>query len=167
MTKAIKPVPEGFHTVTAHLTVRDAAKAIDFYKRAFGAQERMRMAGPDGRIVHAELQFGDSVVFLADEFPGMPGGTVAPETVGGRRTGGINLYVENADQLFEQAVAAGATQVMPVADQFWGDRHGAVLDPFGHLWSVSTHTEDLTQQEIEARSREFFAKMASQQRKTA
>ena len=166
MSKAVKPVPEGFHTVTAHLTVRDAAKAIAFYQAAFGAQQKNRMTGPDGRVVHAELRFGDSIVFLADEFPGMPGGTVAPETVGGRRTGGINLYVEDADQLFDQAVRAGATPVMPVADQFWGDRHGAVLDPFGHLWSVSTHKEDLTEQEIEQRSREFFARMAAQ-KKTA
>ena len=116
MSKAVKPVPEGFHTVTAHLTVRDAAKAIAFYQAAFGAQQKNRMTGPDGRVVHAELRFGDSIVFLADEFPGMPGGTVAPETVGGRRTGGINLYVEDADQLFDQAVRAGATPVMPVAD---------------------------------------------------
>ena len=164
MSKAVKPVPEGFHTVTPHLTVRDAAKAIAFYKAAFGAQERNCLTAPDGRVVHAELKFGDSIVFLADEFPGMPGGTVAPETVGGRRTGGINLYVEDADTLFEQAVRAGATPVMPVADQFWGDRHGAVLDPFGQLWSVSTHKEDLTEQEIERRSQEFFARMAAQQK---
>lgn len=169
MAKTVRPVPEGFHTVTPHLTVRDGAKAIEFYKKALGAQEKMRMTSPDGRIVHAELKIGDSIVFLADEFPNMPGGTVSPETLGGRRTGGINLYVEDADKLFDQAIQAGATSLMPVSDQFWGDRHGALIDPFGQLWSVSTHVEDVSQQELEERAKAWYAKMAQQQaeRKTA
>ncbi len=170
MAKVVKPIPEGFHTVTAHLTVRDAAKAIDFYKKAFGAKEKMRMLSPDGkRVVHAELQIGDSIVFLADEFPEMSNATVSPETLGGRRTGGLNLYVEDADKVFGQAIQAGATSMMPVAEQFWGDRHGAVIDPFGHLWSVSTRVEELTQAEMEERAKAFHAKMAQQhaQKKTA
>ncbi len=167
MSKAVKSVPEGYHTVTAQLTLRDAAKAIDFYKKAFGAQEVFRMASPDGRIAHAELKFGDSIVFLNDEFPEMPGGSRSPETLGGS-TGGINLYVEDVDSLFRRTIEAGATQLMPVADMFWGDRFGAIIDPYGHRWSIMTHKEDLSSAEVEERAKAFYAQMAQQaQKKTA
>ncbi len=164
MSKAVKPVPEGYHTVTAQLTVKDGAKAIEFYKKAFGAQEIFRMASPDGRIAHAELKIGDSIVFLNDEFPEMPGASRSPQSLGGT-TGGINLYVEDVDSLFNRSVQAGATQFMPVADMFWGDRFGAVTDPFGHRWSILTHKEDLSAEEVEQRAKAFYAQMAQQAKK--
>ncbi len=164
MSKATKPVPEGYHTVTAQLTIRDGAKAIDFYKQAFGAQELFRMNAPDGRVAHAELKFGDSIVFLNDEFPEMPGGCRSPQTLGGS-TGGINLYVEDVDTLFDRIIQAGASQLMPVADMFWGDRMGSVIDPFGHRWSILTHKEDLKPGEIEDRAKAFYAQMAQQAQK--
>jgi PhnB protein len=157
-----KPIPEGFHTVTPSLVVRDATKAIEFYKRALGAQELMRMPGPDGKIMHAELKIGDSIIFLAEENPNM--GIKSPQTLGGC-TSVLNLYVPNVDELFKQAVNAGAKESMPVADQFWGDRYGSLVDPFGYSWGIGTHKEDLTPKEMEQRAQEFFASMA--QRKTA
>ncbi len=167
MSKALKPVPEGFHTVTAQLTVRDGAKAIEFYKQAFGAQELFRMTSPDGRVAHAELKIGDSIVFLNDEFPEMSGGARSPQSLGGT-TGGINLYVEDVDALFNRTLQAGAKQLMPLADMFWGDRMGAITDPYGHHWSILTHKEDLKPAELEERAKAFYAKMAQQaQKKTA
>jgi PhnB protein len=163
MALSNKPIPEGFHTVTPSLVVRDAAKAIDFYKKALGAQELVRMPGPDGKIMHAELKIGDSIIFLADEMQ-MPGSPKSPQTLGGT-TGTINLYVPNVDELFKQAVAAGGKETMPVADQFWGDRYGSLIDPFGHTWGIGTHKEDLSPAETQQRAQEFFASMA--QRKTA
>jgi PhnB protein len=157
-----KPIPEGFHTVTPSLVVRDAPKAIEFYKRALGAQELVRMPGPDGKIMHAELKIGDSIIFLAEENPNM--GIKSPQTLGGC-TSVLNLYVPNVDELFKQAVNAGAKESMPVADQFWGDRYGSLVDPFGYSWGIGTHKEDLTPKEMEQRAQEFFASMA--QRKTA
>jgi PhnB protein len=159
-----KPVPEGFHTVTPSLVVRDAAKAIDFYKKALGAQELMRMPGPDGKIMHAELKIGDSIIFLSDENPQM-GNVKSPQTLGGC-TGVLNLYVPNVDERFKQAIASGGKESMPVADQFWGDRYGSFVDPFGYTWGVATHKEDLNPQEIGERAQEFFASM-ERQRKTA
>lgn len=150
------PIPRGYHTVTPHLTVRGAARAIAFYKRAFGARERERMTTPDGRgIMHAEIQIGDSIVFLADEFPGM--GSRAPQTLGAT-TGSLHLYVGNVDRAFQRAVAAGATVRMPVTDMFWGDRYAKVADPFGHEWGLATHKEDLSAREVRRRAQEFFGR---------
>jgi PhnB protein len=152
-----KAVPDGCHTVTASLTVKDGAAAIDFYQRAFGAREIMRVNSPDGKIMHAEIQVGDSRVMLADEHPGM--GCAAPVSVG-QATGSLYLYVPDVDAAFKRAVAAGAKVVMPVTDMFWGDRFGAVDDPSGHRWGLATHVEDPTPEQMAHRQREFFASMA-------
>lgn len=152
-----KAVPDGYHTVTASLTVKDGAAATDFYQRAFGAREIMRVNSPDGKIMHAEIQVGDSRVMLADEHPGM--GCAAPVSVG-QATGSLYLYVPDVDAAFQRAVAAGAKVVMPVTDMFWGDRFGAVDDPSGHRWGLATHVEDPTPEQMAHRQREFFASMA-------
>jgi len=162
MTRSTKPIPEGFHTITPSLVVNDAAKAIEFYKKALGAQERMRMALPDGRISHAELRIGNSVIFLSDELPNM--GSKSPQSAG-TTTGSLYLYVEDVDKDFKRAVDAGGKASMPVTDMFWGDRFGAFVDPFGHTWGLGTHTEDLSEKEIEERAKDFYAQMA--QRKSA
>jgi PhnB protein len=162
MTQARNSVPEGLHTVTPHLVVRNAAQAIEFYKRAFGAEERSRFEMPVGAIGHAELKIGDSVIFLADEMPA-PGGSQSPQSVGGS-TCTLNIYVDDVDKLFDQAVNAGGKSVMPVADMFWGDRYGTLTDPFGHVWSIATHKEDLSNEEIAERAQEFFAKMPPMQK---
>jgi PhnB protein len=164
MTASKTPIPEGFHTVTASLIVSNGAAAIDFYKKALGATEIMRMAGPDGKIGHAEIKIGDSIIFLSDEFPGMGG--KSPQAVGAY-TGAIYLYVPDVDATFQQAVNAGAKTNMPVADMFWGDRCGQVVDPFGHAWSISTHTQDYTQEEIEEGAKAWQAQMAEMHKKTA
>jgi PhnB protein len=164
MAVAKKPIPEGFHTVTPALVVRDAAKAIEFYKKALGAQELVRMPGPDGKIMHAELKIGDSIIFLSDETP-MPGSVKSPQSLGGS-TCTLNIYVANVDEQFKQAIAAGGKETMPLADQFWGDRYGTVTDPFGYTWGLATHKEDLSPQEMGKRAQDFFANNASQ-RKTA
>ena len=163
MTASSNPVPKGFHTVTPSLIVRGAAEAIEFYKKALGAEELMRMPTPDGKIGHAELKIGDSIIFLSDEFPGM-GVSKSPQTLGGC-TGTLNLYVPDVDATFQQAVSAGGKTTMPVADMFWGDRYGTFIDPFGHHWGVGTHKEDLSADEIEERAQDFYASMA--QKKTA
>jgi PhnB protein len=160
MAPAKKPIPEGFHTVTPSLVVRGAAQAIEFYKKAFGAQELVRMPGPDGKIMHAEIKIGDSIIFVNDEMPGSHA-VKSPQTVGAC-TGTINLYVTNVDDTFKQAIAAGGKESMPVADQFWGDRYGSFVDPFGHSWGVGTHKEDLSPQEMQQRMEAFMAKMAQQ-----
>jgi PhnB protein len=163
MSTQAKPIPEGYHTATPYLTLNDASRAIDFYKRAFGAQVVARMDGPDGKVAHAEIRIGDSMIMLGDEMPGM--GNRSPQSLGGT-TGGIMLYVENADAVFNQAVSAGAQVEMPVTDMFWGDRYGRLKDPFGHSWSVGTHVEDVAPAEMSKRMREAMGKMA-QQRKSA
>jgi PhnB protein len=155
----VKPIPQGFHTATPYLTLNDAARAIDFYKRAFGAQEVMRMNGPGGKIGHAEIKIGDSIIMLADEMPGS--GSRSPQSLSGT-TAGIFLYVENADAVFNQAVSAGAQVEAPLADMFWGDRFGSLKDPFGHSWSVATHKEDVAPAEMSKRMQEFAAKIAQQ-----
>ena len=157
-TKAVRPVPEGYHTVTPYLTVNDAAGAINFYRRAFGATETMRMPGPAGKIGHAELKIGDSAIMLADEMPGM--GTRAPQSLGGSSVN-IFLYVNDVDAVFKQAVAAGAKADAPPSDMFWGDRYGKLTDPFGHSWSVATHKEDVAPDEMQKRMQ---AAMAQQTR---
>ena len=160
MAVSAKPIPEGFHTVTPALVVRDAAKAIDFYKKALGAQELVRMPSPDGKIMHAELKIGNSIIFLSDEMP-MPGSVKSPQSLGGS-TCTLNVYVPNVDETFKQAIAAGGKESMPVADQFWGDRYGTLADPFGYSWGIATHKEDLSPAEMRERSQKFFAGMAQQ-----
>jgi uncharacterized glyoxalase superfamily protein PhnB len=158
---AAQPVPKGFRTVTPHLVIKDAAKALEFYKKAFGAKEVMRMPGPDGKgVMHAEIQIGDSLIMICDEMPGPEGCAKSPATLKGTAVV-IHLYVPDVDAAFKKAVAAGATASMPVTDMFWGDRYGGVKDPFGHNWSIATHKEDLTPQQIGERAGEFFAQMAA------
>ena len=164
MPNSVKPIPEGFHTATPTLVVRNAAQAIDFYKKVFGAEEIIRMPSPDGKISHAEIKIGDSIIFLSDEFPQHPG--KSPQTLGGF-TGGIYLYVPDVDDVFAKAVAAGGKPFMPVTDMFWGDRHGNFTDPFGHSWGISTHTEDLSEEEMGKRAQAFYAEMEQKQKKSA
>jgi PhnB protein len=151
--KKVQPVPAGFRTVTPFLVCRNAAGAIDFYKKAFGAKEKFRMAAPDGKISHAEIQIGDSRVMLGEESLEM--GAKSPETLGGSAQS-VFLYVKNADAFADRAVAAGATVVMPLQDMFWGDRYGKLKDPFGHEWSVGTHKEDVTPREMAKRAKALF-----------
>lgn len=154
MTKKVNPVPDGYHTITPYLALRDAASAIEYYKKAFGAEELCRLPGPSGRIGHAELKIGDSVVMLADEFPEM--GSRSPQSYGGTPVS-LMVYVADVDAVVTRAVAAGAKITRPVADRFYGDRNGAIEDPFGHVWFVATHIEDVSQEEMARRA----AKMAS------
>ncbi len=164
MAKKAKPVPAGFHTLTPHLTVRDAPKAIEFYKKAFGAKVKNVHVAPNGKVMHATLKFGESLLMLNDEFPGM--GAPSPQTVGGSPVI-LNIYVKNVDKLFDQAVAAGANVTMPLQDQFWGDRYGQLADPFGHLWSLATHKEDVSAKELEKRGKAVFEQMARERAKAA
>jgi uncharacterized glyoxalase superfamily protein PhnB len=153
VTRSVRPIPEGYHSVTPALLVRGAAEAIDFYTRAFGARELGRMPAPDGqRIWHAELQIGDARLMLADEFPEMGGH--APESLGGTPVS-LHLYVEDADAVIQRAVDAGATVIQPPMDAFWGDRYGRIKDPFGHEWSVATHIEDVSEEEMRQRAEVF------------
>jgi uncharacterized glyoxalase superfamily protein PhnB len=161
MAKAKSPVPTGFHTVTAQLTLDHAAQTIEWYKKALGAQEHSRAVGPDGKIMHAELKIGDSIIMVNDAMMGGKG----PKSYGGSPSS-LWLYVPDCDVLFKQAVAAGA-QVPPgpmgqVADQFWGDRCGMIVDPEGYRWTIATRKEDLTPQEIGKRQEEFMKQMAAQ-----
>jgi PhnB protein len=155
----VKPIPDGYPRVTPYLCVNGAAAAIDFYSRVLGATERMRMPGPDGKIGHAELQLGDSVIMLADEFADM--GFSSPKTIGGTPMT-IHVYVEDVDAVFDQAIKAGATSVEPVKDQFYGDRSGQFEDPFGHRWNVSSHVEDVSPEEMARRGAEMMAQMQNQ-----
>ncbi|HJV76645.1 MAG TPA: VOC family protein [Noviherbaspirillum sp.] len=157
MTDKVKAVPEGYHTATPYLTIRNAAQALDFYKRAFGATEVMRMADPNGKVGHAEIRIGDSAIMLSDEFPDMD--ARSPQLIGGTPVM-IHLYVEDADELVKRAVEAGATLQRPVENQFYGDRAGKVADPFGHIWWIATHVEDVPPQEIEKRAAAMFASPA-------
>ncbi|HZV01146.1 MAG TPA: VOC family protein [Planctomycetota bacterium] len=153
-----KKIPDGFHTVTAYLIVRDIPKALDFYTRALGAKELFRMTGPDGKAVtHAEIRIGDSTVMLGAE--GGPMNAKSPLALGGTAAS-IYLYLEDVDSAFEKATRAGGRVAMPVADMFWGDRYGKILDPFGHEWGLATHKEDLTPDQIGARAKEFFSALA-------
>ena len=152
----VKPIPAGYHTVTAYLTVRDAARAIDFYKRAFAAAETMRMASPDGKaVMHAELKIGDSVVMLSDEIPGMST-CRSPQSLGGT-TVGLFLYVRDVDSAFKRAADAGCKVLKPLEDMFWGDRFGSLQDPFGNQWSMATHKEDVPPKEIARRAQAAMA----------
>jgi PhnB protein len=145
---AVKPIPEGYHTVTPYLIVKGAAQALDFYQRALGARESVRMPGPEGKIMHAEIEIGDSKIMLADEFPQM--GAVSPQSLGGTPVG-ICLYVPDADALYQRAVTAGAKVERPLQNQFYGDRSGTVIDPYGHKWTIATHIEDVAPEEMQRR----------------
>ena len=152
-----KPIPNGFYTITPHMIVSDGAKAIEFYKKAFGAQEIERFMTPDGKsVMHAQLKIGSSMLMLGSEHPP----TCLSPTSRGGTTVSLFLYVENADAAFDRAVKAGCTVKMPMTDQFWGDRFGSVEDPFGHQWSIATHKQDLTADQISANAKTFFANMA-------
>ena len=153
MTSKVQPIPEGYHTATPYLIVSGAARAIEFYKKAFGATELFRMAQPDGRIGHAEIKIGNSPIMLADEFPEM--GARSPQSLGGSAVS-ILLYVEDVDAFFHRATAAGATVRRPLADQFYGDRSCTLTDPFGHVWTFATHTEDVSPEEMQRRSADLF-----------
>jgi PhnB protein len=155
---AVKPIPEGYNTLTAYLAVEDADRAIEFYKDAFGAEELFRMPAPDGRIGHAELQIGDSKLMLSDPFPQS---NVRPPSERGGATASIFMYCEDVDSAFEQAKKAGATVEMELENMFWGDRFGTLVDPFGQVWSLSQHVEDLTPEEIAERSKAAMAQMGS------
>jgi PhnB protein len=144
----VKSIPEGYHNVTPYLYVRGATAAIDFYKSIFGAVEIVRLAGSNGKIMHAELRIGDSIVMLADENP--QNGVMSPQTIGGF-SGGLHLYVENVDVVIQKAIESGAKLLRPIKDQFYGDRSGSLLDPFGHMWSVATHVEDVPPEEMKKR----------------
>jgi PhnB protein len=154
---AVKPIPEGYHSLNAYLAVNDAAASIEYYTEVFGAKERFRMDGPDGKIGHAELQIGDSVLMLAD--PNPQSNYTPPKELGGT-SAGLLLYVEDVDAVVMKATEAGATLTMPVEDMFWGDRFGQVTDPFGHGWQIATRKEDLTEEEIAERSKAAMAAMS-------
>ena len=155
MKSKVKYLPDGFHAVTPYLTVKNAGEAIEFYKRAFGARERVRMPTPDGRVAHAELQIADSIIMLGEECP--EHGSVSPETLEGSPVG-LALYVEDVDDAFDRAVRAGALVKEPVGDKFWGDRSGSLTDPFGHKWMLLTHVEDVSPEEMKKRMKEAFSR---------
>jgi PhnB protein len=161
MQQDVRPIPEGFRSVTPHLVCNGAGSAIDFYKQAFGAVEVGRLPLPDGRLGHAEIRIGDSRIMLADDFPEY--GSHGPQALKGTPVY-IHLYVEDADALWAQALAAGARPVMPLADMFWGDRYGQVEDPFGHRWSIATHKQDLTMAQMQAAMQQAMPKDAGGQR---
>ena len=152
-----QPIPEGYHSVTPYLAVGEAEAAIEFYKRAFGATERSRMPGPDGKIAHAEIAIGDSLIMTSDQFP--QSSVKPPKEIGGSSVS-IFLYVEDVDSVVQDAVDAGATITMPVEDMFWGDRFGQVQDPFGHIWQIATHVEDVAPDEMAKRAEEAMASMS-------
>lgn len=150
----VNPIPEGYHTITVALTVSEAAKAIEFYRKAFGAEEIARMTAPDGeRVMHAELRIGDTILMLSDEFPGM--GRRSPKALGGTPVM-LMIYTRDTDAAFQRAIEAGAKERMRPEDMFWGDRFCEVEDPFGNLWSMATHVEDVTPEEIKARAEKLW-----------
>jgi PhnB protein len=156
MAQKAQAVPRGFHSVTPSITVAGASKAIDFYKKALGAEELMRFPGPDGKIMHAEIKIGDSIIMLTDEMPEQ--GSRGPKLIGGTPVS-FFIYGENVDAAWKRAVGAGAKEIMPLADQFWGDRTGCLEDPFGHHWWLAQHIEDLTPEEMQRRGEAFFSQM--------
>jgi uncharacterized glyoxalase superfamily protein PhnB len=154
MAKATRPIPEGYRAITPHLCVKGAAQAIEFYKKAFGAEEIYRMPGPDGRIMHAEIRIADSIVMMAEEMPEMGGTLKSPGTLRGT-SANLHIYTADCDAAFDRAVKAGATVTMPLMDMFWGDRYGMVTDPYGHVWSIATHREDVSPKEMEDRMKQM------------
>ncbi|HEX3233433.1 MAG TPA: VOC family protein [Gemmatimonadales bacterium] len=156
MAQKAQAIPKGYHTVTPSIVVAGAAKAIDFYKKALGAQELTRFPGPDGKIMHAEIKVGDSIIMLTDEMP--EHGSRGPRQIGGTPVS-FFVYGENVDAAWKRAVDAGAKEIMPLVDQFWGDRTGCLEDPFGHHWWLAQHKEDLTPEELQQRGEQFFSQM--------
>lgn len=150
---AVSPIPSGYHSVTPYLIVNDAARAIGFYQRAFGATELFRLDSPDGKIGHAEIKIGNSPIMLADEMP--DGGYRGPQSIGGTPVS-LMIYVEDVDRMFAQAIAAGAKEQRPVQDQFYGDRCGTLIDPFGHVWTIATHIEDVSPEQIDERFKKMM-----------
>jgi PhnB protein len=150
MTKSAQPIPPGYGTLTPHIVSKDAAKAIEFYKKAFGAEELSRMPGPEGKLMHASLKIGNSMLMLCDEFPGFCDTMASAQTIG-KAHAVLHLYVEDTDKAFQRAIDAGATAEMPPQDMFWGDRYGKIVDPFGQPWSIATHKEDLSPDEMKER----------------
>lgn len=155
MPTKVRPIPEGYHTITPQLTCRDAARAMDFYRNVFGAKDIMRSAGPDGKIMHAELQIGDSRIMVNDEFPGV---AVAPNP-SAPHSSSLFIYTEDVDSLFQRAVREGSRIDMELDNMFWGDRYGKFTDPFGHQWGVATHVEDVAPQEMQRRMEEAMKQM--------
>jgi len=155
---AVQPIPERYHSVTPYLSIKGATRAIDFYKQAFGATEIMRMNGPNGTIAHAEIRIGNSPIMLADEFPNMA--CASPDTLQSTSVG-MMIYVPNVDAVFANALKAGGTEVRPVVDQFYGDRSGTLKDPFGHVWTVSTHVEDVAPDEMAKRMEKWTKEQAA------
>jgi PhnB protein len=149
MTETIQPIPTGYHTLTPFMVIKDATAAIEFYEKAFGAEKRGILNAPDGKVMHAEIKIGDSIIMISDEFPEM-------KTLGPLSRGGVSmslmLYVTDADATFDKAVKAGCKVIVPLANQFWGDRYGKVSDPFGHEWSIGTHVEDVPMEEMKPRA---------------
>jgi PhnB protein len=157
MSKSVQPIPSGHENLIPHLVCNSCSEAIEFYKKAFGAREIRRSPAPDGKLMHAEIQIGDSRIFLNDEFPEM--GAPSPLALKGTPVT-LHLYVEDCDDVFDKAVKAGATVAMPLANQFWGDRYGLLVDPFGHRWSVASHLKDMTPEEMRAAAEEAMKQMA-------
>jgi PhnB protein len=155
MSKSVSPVPEGYNSITPYLVIKGAAQAIEYYKKVFGATETVRIGGPDGKIGHAELKIGNSIIMLADENPGMGAGHASASTMGGSPVS-LYLYLPEVDKVVERAVAEGAKIVKPVQDQFYGDRSGFLQDPFGHYWGVATHVEDVSPEEMKERMKKFM-----------
>lgn len=150
MSNSVKPIPDGYHSLTPYLIIKGAADAMEYYKKAFGAVELFRMAGPDGKIGHAEMKIGDSPFMVADEHPEM--GFVSPTTLGSSPVG-LMIYVDDVDKIYPQAIAAGGKEMKALQDQFYGDRSGTLIDPFGHCWTVATHKEDVAPEELDRRAK--------------
>jgi len=159
MSATVSPIPPGYHTLTPHIFVSDAKKAAEFYQKAFGAEVRGIAQAPDGKVIHAEVKIGDSILMFNDEVP--QAGVLAPTTTNASTCVTLHMYVEDADKTFASAVAAGAKVKMPLQDQFWGDRYGSLEDPFGHCWSIATHIKDQTPEEMKAAMDEAMASMAT------
>jgi PhnB protein len=159
MSTNVRPIPEGYHSVAPYLTCKDAARAIEFYKKVFGAKVLVSMPGPGGAIMHAELQIGDSRIFLGDEFPGMSKAP-NPQTPANASGFGIFVYTEDVDSIMQRATDAGARVDLPLQNMFWGDRYGKFTDPFGHNWAVATHVEDVTPEEMQRRTDAMSKQMA-------
>ena len=155
MSNSVKKIPDGYHTITPYIVLEDASAGIEFYKKAFDAKARGKMPTPDGRLMHAEIQIGDSIIMMSSEFPEM-GGTAKSPKKAGFATSSLLIYAEDTDAVFQNAIKQGATEVMAPQDMFWGDRYAKVRDPFGHEWQIATHIEDVSPEEMAARAQELY-----------